>query len=234
MANVGDAGLPEQTSFVIAVTGLAFEARIAAEAQVKVVCDTVASRLAETLEKEASHPGCRGIISFGTSGGLDPKLLPGDWVVANTIVHGSIRVATDPLWTRALMQALPGALEGVIAAASEPVMSVSEKSALRAATGALAVDMESYVAAGVAQRRGIAFAACRVVIDPAWRALPAFTRVAVHPDGRTAPGRILVALARHPSELWVLFCLARDAHRARASLIAGRGGLGPQLSLPAP
>lgn len=226
--------MPGQTSFVIAVTGLAFEARIAAAAHVKVVCDTVAPRLTKALETAVSHPDCRGIISFGTSGGLDPKLFPGAWVVANAIVHGSAWMATDPLWTRALMRALPGAVEGVIAAVSQPIMNVSEKGALRQATGAFAVDMESHIAAGVAQRRGIAFAACRVVIDPAWRALPAFTRVAVHADGRTAPGRILAALARHPSELLPLFWLARDAQKARAALISGRRSLGPQLGLPSP
>ena len=226
--------MPEQTSFVIAATGLAFEARIAAAAQVRVVCETVASRLTEALETAASHPGCRGIISFGTSGGLDPKLFPGDWVVANTIIHASTRIATDPLWTRALAQALPGATEGGVAAVSEPIMSVAEKDALRHATGAIAVDMESHIAAGVAQRRGIAFAACRVVIDPAWRALPAFTRVAVHADGRTAPGRILAALVRRPSAIWPLFWLTRDAQKARAALIAGRRRLGPELGWPSP
>ena len=224
--------MPEQDSFVVAVTGLAFEARIAAGEGTKTVCFAVPGRLAQTLEAAVVHPNCRGVISFGTSGGLEPSLRPGDWVVATAIVNGSTRYVTDPEWTRALAQSLPRAAQGMFATASGPVMGIADKHVLHNATGALAVDMESHTAADIAHRHGIAFAACRVVIDPASRALPTCIRVAVREDGRNAPGRLLAALARRPSEVWPLIQLAVDAKRARAALIVGRRLLDSRMSLP--
>lgn len=224
--------MSEQDSFVIAVTGLAFEARIAAAKGVRTVCFAVPGRLAQAIETAANHPDCRGVISFGTSGGLDPHLCPGDWIVATAIVNGMTRYDADPEWTHILAQSLPRSVQGVFATASEPVTGVADKRNLRDATGALGVDMESHIAAGIAYRHGIAFAACRVIIDPASRALPACTRVAIHEDGRNAPGRLLAALVKHPSELWPLFRLALDAKRARAALIGGRRLLGARMGLP--
>jgi hypothetical protein len=63
---------------VIAVTGLAFEARIAAGPGVNVLCATERSRLLEWLEASIAYQ-CSGIISFGIAGGLDCRLSPGDW-----------------------------------------------------------------------------------------------------------------------------------------------------------
>src|SRR5262249_56759578 len=59
---------------VIALVGLAFEARIAAGLGVLVVC-----RGCETsdLPRLAISAGCRSIISFGVAGGLAPDLIPG-------------------------------------------------------------------------------------------------------------------------------------------------------------
>ena len=76
-------------SNVIAVTGLAFEARIAAGRGVNVLCATERSRLLEWLEASTAYE-CSGIISFGIAGGLDRRLSPGDWVVASSVVTDRI------------------------------------------------------------------------------------------------------------------------------------------------
>jgi len=61
---------------VIAVVGLASEARIASGRQTRVVCGgdgrTLAASLACAIGGE-----CRGLISFGIAGGLAPDLRPG-------------------------------------------------------------------------------------------------------------------------------------------------------------
>ena len=62
---------------VIALVGLAFEARIAAGPGVLVVCR---GRETADLLRLAIGAGCRSIISFGVAGGLAPDLLPGDCV----------------------------------------------------------------------------------------------------------------------------------------------------------
>ena len=50
-------------------------------------------------------------------------------------------------------------------------------------TGAVAVDMESHIAAAYAAEAGLPFAALRVVSDPAGRALPALAMAAIKPNG---------------------------------------------------
>src|SRR5262245_35444759 len=68
---------------VIALVGLAFEARIAAGPGVLVACR---GRETADLLRLALGAGCRSIISFGVGGGLEPDLLPGDCVVASAII----------------------------------------------------------------------------------------------------------------------------------------------------
>src|SRR6266567_5072468 len=76
---------------VIAVTGLAFEARIAGG--VTVISDGL--RTGATLKAEIER-GSRGVISFGIAGGLAPHLPPGQWVVASAIVSDRARLTTAP------------------------------------------------------------------------------------------------------------------------------------------
>ena len=76
---------------VVALVGLAFEARIAAGPGVFVICR--GPDIAETL-RLAYEAGCRSIISFGVAGGLAPDLRPGDWIVA---LHGRIVASADDI-----------------------------------------------------------------------------------------------------------------------------------------
>jgi len=88
---------------VIALVGLAFEARIAAGPGVLVCRGSDTSNLLQL----AIGAGCRGIISFGVAGGLAPNLLPGDCVVASAIVDYPALRPTDPLWSRKLADIIP-------------------------------------------------------------------------------------------------------------------------------
>src|SRR5258705_4879460 len=65
---------------VIAVVGLAIEARIAGTAAMIADGDRTAFLL-----RDAIRQGVRGIISFGVCGGLDPKLRPGKVVIASSV-----------------------------------------------------------------------------------------------------------------------------------------------------
>ena len=66
---------------VIAVVGLAIEARIAGAPALIAEGDRTAFDL-----RDAIRHGARGIISFGVCGGLDPKLRPGDTVIASSVI----------------------------------------------------------------------------------------------------------------------------------------------------
>ena len=74
--------------FVIALVGLAFEARIAAGPGVFVICRDTGNEVAASLNL-AIERGCRSIISFGVAGGLAPHLRPGNWIVASSIIEQS-------------------------------------------------------------------------------------------------------------------------------------------------
>jgi nucleoside phosphorylase len=58
-----------------------------------------------------------------------------------------------------LLQAIPGSVHGEIAGADAPIADASEKIRLHTLTGAMAVDMESHVAAKVAALHNIPFVA---------------------------------------------------------------------------
>jgi hopanoid-associated phosphorylase len=217
---------------VVVVTGMAFEARIAAGAGVEVLhgaADTLERALATRLCKP-----CGGVISFGVAGGLDRALAAGAVVVADRIVDGGQVFDTDPVWCAALRQALPGSVGGTLAGVDAPVARVPQKQALRHLTGACAADMESHVAARAAQAAQLPFIACRVVLDPALRAVPPAALAALGPDGRTDLAALLRALAAQPGQLGSLLQLAQDAALARSALRSTRRLLGERFALPAP
>ena len=159
-------------------------------------------------------PRPAAVLSFGLCGGLDPALEPGALLVATAVPgHG----APDAGWTAALAEAT-GARPDVLAHSPVAVTAPAAKAALRAATGAAAVDMESGLAADAAAAWGVPFAALRAVGDPAGAAVPAAAALGLNPDGTTAPLRVALALLRAPGELPALLRVGRDSARAMRRL----------------
>jgi adenosylhomocysteine nucleosidase len=226
-AVVGLSGLSERS--VVALVGLAFEARIAAGPGVLVICRGGSRETAE-LVRIARGAGCRSIISFGVAGALAPDLVPGDCVVASAIVdHPTLR-PTDPLWSRKLMEMIPDARHGPILGVNAVVSNPTDKRRLRALTGGVAVDMESHLVARLAASHGLAFTAVRVVIDPADRAVPPAALLAMAPGGSTDISSMLRDVFARPSQLSPLLRLAADAYVARTALVRLRRALGPGFS----
>ncbi|WP_414448771.1 phosphorylase [Burkholderia sp. 22PA0099] len=212
---------------VIAVTGMAFEAKIARGDGVETVFAARADRLERVLS-EAVARGCAGIISFGTAGGLAPDLQPGALVIADAIDGPFGEMVTDAAWNRRLVAALRGTpvaltlRRGRMAAVGAPVIDAQQKALLHARHGALAVDMESHIAGAFAAARGVPFAVCRAIVDPAWRTLPPAATAGLRDDGTTAIVPILRELAKQPSQLGALLKLAGDARAAKTALIQAR------------
>jgi hopanoid-associated phosphorylase len=215
---------------VIAVTGMAFEASIAAgkggdgiEAVYAARADLLQRALDAALER-----GAAGVISFGTAGGLGPDLEPGTIVIAEAVDGPFGRIACDADWSARMAAALmasPLAAQtrrGVEAAVAAPLTGAADKAALHQSNGALAVDMESHLAAAAAAARGLPFAVCRAVVDPAWRSLPKAAMAGLRDDGSTAVLPILRELARDPLQLGGLLRVAADAGAARKALTAAR------------
>jgi hopanoid-associated phosphorylase len=221
-----DARLP-----VIAVTGMAFEARIARGPGVEAVFAARADLLERALS-EALARGCSGIVSFGTAGGLAPELEPGTVIIASEVSGPFGVVDTDSEWSARMFAAFAGtplearAVRGKMAGVTAPLSGEQQKSSLYRSTGALAVDMESHIAGAIASARGLPFAVCRAIVDPAWRSLPKAATVGLRDDGTTTILPILRELLREPSQLGALLKVAGDARAARISLVQARHAMG--------
>lgn len=200
---------------LIVTVGMQAEAALLPPGTQVVVSGADPERLAALLAQRGQ--GATAVLSFGIAGGLDPALQPGDLVVATRIRALTGAWAADMAWAAWLARSTAarlGVLAGTATAAADP----NAKKALRAMTDALAVDMESQVAAAFAAQHGLPFAALRAVADTAAEALPRAALVGLTPEGRPAPLRVLAALARNPREIGPLKQVAARSRTALAAL----------------
>lgn len=152
--------------------------------------------------------GARWVISAGYAGGLAPDLRVGDLVLGrNHSDTGLLNVA------RLLLENERPHV-GTLLTRGAALETAADKAALHAATGALAVDMETSWIAGVCAEFGVPLLSLRVVSDASTQSFP-------------VPGRILFDAARQRPRylalpLWLL------AHPGRiAPFAAFVRGLGP-------
>ena len=92
--------------------------------------------------------------------------------------------------------------------------------------------MESHIAAEIAAAHQIPFAACRVVIDAAHRALPSAAGLALDLNGSVNVFAVMRSVLQTPSQLPDLFRAAFDACIAERALRKGRKQLGPGFGSP--
>jgi adenosylhomocysteine nucleosidase len=215
---------------IVAVTSLAFEARIALGAGVSVICSQ-GPQLAAAI-KSAIKGGSSGIISFGVAGGLAPGLVEGQLIAAAAVRTEQELFPTDRAWTRSLLERLPGAVHADIFGADAAVAYPSEKRLLHAQTGAAAVDMESHIAARIAAAYRVPFAACRVIIDAVDRLLPPAALVGLRPSGTADIAAVFRSILQKPGQLPALVRIARDARIASSALRRGQRLLGAGLGFP--
>lgn len=223
----------EADAGIVAVVGLQFEARIIAGPAVRaVVLGSAPTPLVTLL-----LPTDRGVISFGICGALAPGLAAGACVIASSISDGTRAWATDNAWTKSLACLIPNATVGPILGVDAPVVDVASKSELHKRHGAVAVDMESHVAALAASAHGLPFAAIRAVADDAACAVMAVALAGRRPDGSVNVAGVLAALREKPGELAPLIRLAMRTGSARATLVRLRRILssefGTQRAIPA-
>ena len=213
---------------ILAVTGLTREAEIAGtDGVVAVAGGGDALGLARKLE--ALHGDITGVISIGLAGGLSPLLKVGDVVIADQIFFGAEKWRCDNLWRVALAARLPGAHQGALTGSGTILENAASKAALYDATGALAVDMESQVAARFAASRGLKLAGLRIISDDAAHVLPPAALVAMQPDGGIALGRVLWSVVKNPLQIPALIRTGRASGKAFAELLRCRDLCGSGL-----
>ncbi|MFO1247445.1 MAG: phosphorylase [Alphaproteobacteria bacterium] len=203
---------------IIAVTGLAKEAGIVGVSGVVAVAgggdgDGLKAKL------NALHGDIRGVISIGLAGALSPHLKVGDVVIAEKIITGVESWDCHAGWRNRLVSHLPQAHQGTLFGSDVIIDRADTKSGLHEATGALAVDMESQVAARFATSRNLPLAWLRVISDDATHVLPPAALVAMKPDGGIALGRVLGSLLRKPQQIPALVRTARASNKAFAELL---------------
>jgi adenosylhomocysteine nucleosidase len=212
---------------IVAVCGMEREARIAAGADVVTVVGGSSGRLRERLESALA--GAQGVISIGIAGALSPELRPGDVVVAAAILSRGERFAADSAWSARLIARLPGAMLAPIAGMDNLIATSAEKGRMFDSIGAHVADMESHIAAEVAQSRGLPFAGLRIVADAATSDLPACASVALTPEGKVNLAAVLGSVVKRPGQIPQIMRMARESNAAFAALFRCRALLGDRL-----
>jgi adenosylhomocysteine nucleosidase len=207
---------------ILAVCGLKREARILEKSQVRVA-------IGGGFEIPQD---VRGIISIGIAGALAPEMEVGDVVIAERVVTACEAFETDAKWTARLAASFPSATIGAILGRGAIADTAEVKALLHDSTGAVAVDMESHLAADAALTRGLPFAALRVISDRADQSLPPAALTAMNPDGSIALARVLWSVATRPGQIGALMRTGRESEKAFAELLRCVETLGPGLRGP--
>lgn len=220
---------------ILVVTGLKREAACVTGDGMTTLCSgaDIATLRAALDQTHGADFSC--VVSFGLAGGLDYSLRPGDVVVGDTVVDGATRRDAHSRLADVLEEGIAtagvSAVLGAIVGVDRPAMDLAAKAALREASKAIAVDMESHVVAAYAEARKLPFAVVRAISDPAARALPPLAVKAITPEGAVDVIGVMRELIRAPRQMGDLIRAGLDSRAAFASL--GRCGplLGPLLRL---
>jgi hopanoid-associated phosphorylase len=203
-------------------TGMRLEAWIAQQPGIRIVCGANGPVLTALFAGAKSSRDCCGLISFGVAGGLAPNLRPGTWIVGSEVLCGESRFATDKLWSKHILAAMPDAIYGTIAGTSSPLAQPDAKAALHIKTGAVAADMESHIVANVATAHRLPMVAVRVIIDPAEHTLPSAAVVSLCSDGTVDIVALMRLVIECPGEFPDLLRTALYALLAGTALVRGR------------
>ena len=160
-----------------------------------------ACRLLEQL-LAAYHPD--HVVHLGFAGGLDSQLAPGD------VLHIA-RVASASGGDIAVNSSHNGC---TLLTLDRPVHGANEKAHWHKTCGAVAVDMESYPLALLAQQRGVRLTIVRAICDPADMHLPKRAADWVRADGTADVVAVVRYLLVHPWQLPTLLQLRRNARLA--------------------
>jgi adenosylhomocysteine nucleosidase len=216
---------------IIAVTGLAKEARIARRAGLLTVVgacnpELLSARLEKFVDKTEA------VVSFGIAGSLSPLLRAGDVVVGSHVVVENEHYVCDPEWSRRIHERLPGSRMVIVAGVDYVVSHIAMKRALTSTAGAHAVDMESHMAARFAWMLDVPLVVIRTISDGHSRTLPPAALEPLKPNGKPKLAAVLKSLCADPTQLGELLVTAYESRKAFCALARCRRMLGRGLGCP--
>lgn len=179
------------------------------------------------------------LATFGLAGGLDPALTCGRIFLPSEVVSGSGQsLPTATSWREGLalrLAACSPVSGGRLLTSVRAIGSVAEKAAAFQATGAAAVDMESFAVAEVAAERKLPFMALRVIVDAADDAVPSAVLASAERGGAVRMWPLLRSLLRSPGDVSGLLRLgARYRVASRSLALAASEGLLKQAAVGIP
>jgi adenosylhomocysteine nucleosidase len=182
----------------------------------------IGAEAAERAARALLRSGARALVSWGFAGGLDPSLGSGTLLLPDQIQseRGAV-LPTSARWRERLAHALapelPVCTDKLVTSAGM-LDSLADKAVCRQATGAAAVDMESFTIAHAAHTQGVPFLCVRAIVDSAHDRLPRAVVQTAEATSRWHSGRLLRALLFAPREWGEVAHLARRYVAAQATL----------------
>lgn len=157
----------------------------------------------------------RLLVSAGFSGALQLDLHIGDLVLATEVID-----LQGNRWPAIRPPSLAGRniAAGRLLTMPELVGDPQEKQRLGQQNEAMAVDMESAIAARICQEHNVPFACLRVISDDCQTALSPHL-IELLRDGRVSLPRLAAQMLRHPKLIGELGRLARQTRRAARNLM---------------
>ena len=156
--------------------------------------------------------GAGALVSWGVAGALDAALRPGSLCLPRAVLDGDEALATSAAWRAAVVaaldrHALPLSEAPLLSGVAGAIATPADKRAAGAASGAVAVDMESAAVMRVARAAGLPCLVVRTIVDSAHDAIPS-SIVRASRSGPVRLGPLLAGLLLAPTELAGLLRLA--------------------------
>ena len=194
--------------FAVKEEARAFQKLGGASRNVQVILVGIGKRNAERAIRAAlakERPDL--VLTCGFAGGLRPELTMG-----TVVFSADPETGLEP----ALLAA--GAKLARFHCADGVAATAEQKQALREATGADAVEMESQVICAVCHEQSIPCATVRVILDAAKKDLPLDFNQLMTPNQKMSYSKLALALAKSPGKLGALFRLQKEAGAAAGNL----------------
>lgn len=177
---------------------------------------------ARRAAEELIEKGATALLSWGTAGGLQIDLSPGELILPfKVLLSRKVGYPVNFTWHDRLKNRLCKHMDihtGSIIQSPTTIRSTSEKLSLYRRDGAIAVDMESTAVAQVAKASSVPFIAIRAITDSVHMTIPKCVLNATDEFGIAHPFRFLKSLLRHPDEIYPMMRLVLGFRAAQKTL----------------